>query len=251
MAAEQLDCAVDDLGAHGGFCQIGDPEDEGAARLKAIQGGSGAQVVGLAGFGVGLGEGFNNLAEMRAAAAGKNALLHGAAVDEQSDAIAGVESQLGHGHRGGTGVVELGVTEPAGIGWGGRGSALQQPAGVEDDPDGLAALRLILAGDELAAASGRGPADVAQVVALKILAEALEVASEAALAHLAQLEIDLAAAGEEDLLVFALAQGRIDAHGLLERRHGPTLDEPERRSIAHKERSGRRIAALAGLDAIA
>jgi len=33
----------------------------------------------------------------------------------------------------------------------------------------------------------------------------------------AQLQIDLAAAGEEDLLLFARAQGRVNANGLRER----------------------------------
>ena len=68
---------------------------------------------------------------------------------------------------------------------------------------------------------------------------------------MAELQIDLAAAGEKDLLVFALAQRGIDAHGLMERRLGPALDEPERRTVAQIERRGLGITALAGDDAIA
>ena len=42
-----------------------------------------------------------------------------------------------------------------------------------------------------------------------------------------QLQVDLAAAGEKDLLLFAGAQGRVDAYRLRERRFGPALDEAQ------------------------
>jgi hypothetical protein len=45
-----LDCAVDDFGAHGGFCQVGNPQNQSPAGLKAVEHGGGAEVVGLAGF---------------------------------------------------------------------------------------------------------------------------------------------------------------------------------------------------------
>jgi hypothetical protein len=32
---EELGCAVDDFGAHGGFGEVGDPEDEATAGLEA------------------------------------------------------------------------------------------------------------------------------------------------------------------------------------------------------------------------
>ena len=95
-----------------------------------------------------------------------------------------------------------------------------QASAIEHDPYGLAALGLILPGDQGAAARGGGPADVAQVVAFAVFAEALEVAAQAALASLAQLEIDLAAAREKDLLLLGGAQHRVDA--------GTRLGEVER-----------------------
>ena len=52
MAAQQLHGAVDDFGAHGGFGQVGDPQDQGAAGLEAVERGCGEEVVGFAGFGV-------------------------------------------------------------------------------------------------------------------------------------------------------------------------------------------------------
>ncbi len=153
------------------------------ARLPAIQRGRGAEVIGLARFGARLRERFDNLPQMRVAAAGKNALLHMLPIDEQADAIAGEQRQLRQRHGGGAGVVELGVAATVlriGVV---ENSAAQQPACVENDPHGLAALGLVAARDQLAAARCRRPADVAQVVALEIFAEALEVAAQAALAR--------------------------------------------------------------------
>ena len=86
-----------------------------------------------------------------------------------------------------------------------------EAAAVEDDPDGLAALGLVLAGDEAAAAGGGRPADVAQVVAFAVVAQAFKVAAETAQARLAELQINLAAAGKEYLLLLAGAQSGIDA----------------------------------------
>ena len=89
-----------------------------------------------------------------------------------------------------------------------------QPSAVQHDPDRLAALGLVLAGDGAAAPRRGRPANVAQVVALAILAQALEVAAQAALLRLAQLQIDLPAARQKDLLLLAGAQSGIDAHRL-------------------------------------
>ncbi len=126
-----------------------------------------------------------------------------------------------------------------------------QPSAVEHDPDRLAALGLVLAGDGAAAPRRGRPADVAQVVALAVLAQALEVAAQAPLLRAAQLQVDLAAAGEEDLLLLAGAQGRVDAHRLRERRSGPALGQPQRRAVAHIEPARLPVAALFGLHAVA
>ena len=109
VAAEKLHGAVDDFRAHGGFSEVGDPEDEGAAGLEAVEGGGGAEVVGFAGFGVDLGKGLDELAEVGCAAAGQEALLDAGAIGEQADAVAGEEGELGQGDGGGACVVELGV----------------------------------------------------------------------------------------------------------------------------------------------
>jgi hypothetical protein len=81
-----------------------------------------------------------------------------------------------------------------------------QPPAVQHDPNRLAALRLVLAGDGAAAPRRGRPADIAQVVALAVLAQALEVAAQAPLPRLPQLQVDLAAAGQKDLLLLAGAQ---------------------------------------------
>jgi len=107
MTAEELDGTVDDLRAHGGFGEVGDPEDKGATGLEAIEDGGGAKVVSLAGFGASLGEELDELAEVSGAATGEETLLDGLAVGEKADAIAGVEGKLGEGDGGGAGVVQL------------------------------------------------------------------------------------------------------------------------------------------------
>ena len=68
---------------------------------------------------------------------------------------------------------------------------------------------------------------------------------------LAQLQVDLAAAGEKDLLLLAGAQGGIDAHRLRERRAGPALGQSKRRAVAHVEPAGLPVAALLGSHAVA
>ena len=112
VAAEQLHGSVDDFGAHGGFGEVGDPENERAAGLEAVERGGGAEVVGFAGFGADQGEGLDELAQVGCAAAGQQSLLDAVAIGQQADAVAGEESELGQGDGGGAGVVELGV------GWG-------------------------------------------------------------------------------------------------------------------------------------
>ena len=258
VAAEKLHGAIDDFGTHGGFSQVCHPEDQRTAGLKAVERGSGAEVVGFAGFSADLGEGLDQLAEVGCAAAGKQALLNALAVGKQADAVAGEESELGEGYGGGAGEVELGVDARAGVGDGqcglargtGGDTGTHEAAAVEDDPDGLAARGLILAGDEGAAAGAGGPADIAQVIAFTVVAQALEVAAEASLAGLAELEIDLAAAGEEDLLLLTGAQGGVDTDGLGERGAGPSFGEAEGGAVAHVEPAGFPVAALGGLDAV-
>ena len=112
VAAEQLYGAINDFGAHGGFGEIRDPQNQSAARLEAVQRRCGSQMVGFAGFGADLGEGLDQLAKVCGAATGEQALLDALAIGEQADAVAGKKGQLGQRDGGGAGVVELGV-------WGG------------------------------------------------------------------------------------------------------------------------------------
>ena len=108
---------------------------------------------------------------------------------------------------------------------GGDYARAHQPSAVEHDPHRLAALSLVLARDQVSATRARGPADVAHVVAFAVIAQAFEIAPKAPLAGLPQLEIDLSTAGQEYLLLFASAQGRIDAHGLGQRRDRPAFSQ--------------------------
>src|SRR5262245_6801974 len=110
---------------------------------------------------------------MAEAAAQADALLHVASIDQQADAVAGVERDLGERERGVHRQVELAEFAYA---------RAQEPARVHHDPDRLAPLHLEQLGDVLAPARGRGPADIAELVAGLVFAQAFKFAAHAALA---------------------------------------------------------------------
>ena len=109
MAAQQLHRAINDLRTHGGFGQVGDPEDQRASRLQAVENSGGAQVVGFAGLGRTWASNSMSWRKWADAAPGQQALLDALAIGKQANAVAGVERQLGQRNRGRAGVVELGV----------------------------------------------------------------------------------------------------------------------------------------------
>lgn len=131
MAMGEAGDTFDHFGCRGGFGKIGEPDDEASAFLKSEQRFGGALVIGFEFFAFHLCESFKERADVARSAAGGKALLDAAAVGEHGDAIAGIESDLRERERGGRGVVEFAETADTGA---------QQAAGVEDDPDGLAAL---------------------------------------------------------------------------------------------------------------
>jgi hypothetical protein len=148
--------------------------------------------------------------------------------------------ELGEGDGGGSGVVELGEVVPGLV----VDAGAEESAGVEDDPDGLGALGLKLSGDEVSSAGGGGPADVAEVVSGAVFAETFKLSAEAALAHLAELEVYAAALGEEEFLVFGGAGFGVDADGLGEGRGGPANDETEGGAVAEVEGAGLDVSPL-------
>src|SRR5262249_34313057 len=112
------------------------------------------------------------------------------------------------------------------------------------NPDSLTSLRLIRLRDELAAARRCGPADVAELVAVLILAQALEVASRAALAGAPLLERHLTAAYQEQRMPLRIAEVRIDADRLRQRKRGPPRRERPRTAISDERHAHHLIAAL-------
>ncbi len=190
---------------------------------------------------------------MSRAATGQQALLNVLPIGQQAHPVAGVECQMGQRNSRCACVVELAAGRSAGVLEFRAGSHPRphQPAAVEDDPNWLAALALVLAGYGSAVPRRGRPADVAQIVALAVVAQALEVAAQAPLSSPAQLQVELPAAGQKDLLLFAGAQSRIDADRLLKRRPRPAFGEPQRRPIAHIEPAGFPVAALFRFHAVA
>lgn len=99
MAVQERQCSVNNLWPHGRLGQIGDPQDQRAPWLKAVESRAGAHVVSLIGFSPRLRQAFNQNAEVRGTTAWKYALLESSAVDQQSNAVTGIERQLRKDHR--------------------------------------------------------------------------------------------------------------------------------------------------------
>src|SRR5258708_19858335 len=116
-------------------------------------------------------------------------------------------------------------------------SGAHEAATVDHDPNRLAALGLVLARDEVAVPRGGCPADVAQVVAFAVLAQAFKVPAQASLSRLSQLQVNLAATRQKYLLFLAGPQCWIDTYLLSERTPSPPLAHPQRRPIEPTEPS--------------
>src|SRR4029077_15038074 len=114
------------------------------------------------------------------------------------------------------GIIQLAKTQDAGA---------QQPPGIQNQPNGLAALDAVRPADQLAAARCCGPADVAQFIGLAIFAQALEftAASETLLQVL--FHGDLTAADQVDGVALRFLQIGIDANALFERSDGPAFGD--------------------------
>ena len=144
-------------------------------------------MVGLRGFAFGLGEEVDHQAKVKGAGAGGKCLFDLAAVGHQRKLVSGAGDNLRQHHGRGGCLVELGYgQEMGGVLLGFRlvekvsagaqevECGARKPAGVEHDPDLLGAFDGELAGDEVAAAGGGCPGDVAELVALLVVAEAFK-----------------------------------------------------------------------------
>src|SRR5665213_3416046 len=202
--------------------------DQAAAALHVLEARDGVQVVGFGGFAARLAEEVDHQAQVERAGAGRQRLLDVAAVGHQGKLVAGRADHLCQHDGGGGCLVELRDGEQVGAVLLGLRlvqvlcarafeveGGTREAAGVEDDPDLLRTLDSELAGDEVAAAGGCGPRDVAEFVAFLVVAQAFELASDAAQAQAALLELDLAGAHQVELGVFAcLFVRRVNANAL-------------------------------------
>ena len=92
---------------------------------------------------------------------------------------------------------------------------------------GLAALDLKDARDQMIAASGGGPGDVADFIAFAIFAEAIEFATLSALPATALFEFDLAAANQIEGVLFGFIEIWKHGYRLLRVRHGPAFRDAQ------------------------
>jgi hypothetical protein len=119
-------------------------------------------------------------------------LLNVAAIGEQAHTISAVHRDLSERKGRIGGVIEFRDGNTTGLGH----FRAQQAAGIEDDPDGLAAFDLKNTGNQSVATRSRRPGNVAEFVPFAIFAQAVEFATLPALALAALFEFHLAAANQ-------------------------------------------------------
>src|ERR1700744_4475061 len=107
---------------------------------------------------------------MRRTPARQYELLGVAPIREKPNTIAGCKRNLRQRQRSGRGLIQLGITTH---------TAALQAARVEDNPDGLALLHFVEPRDQRAATCGGSPADVADLVAFEVIAQAFKIATQA------------------------------------------------------------------------
>ena len=245
VPAKQSGSRLNHLRRGGGLRKVGQPDDEAPLRVKAQKQVSRSRMIGFVQLAADQRESVKKGAEVRRAPSCRQARLRHAAVREQSHSVTGVERNVGErqGRRGR--VVEFGE---------GNGPAVHpgqhQPAGVQDDQDGLATLGVIDLRDELGAASRRRPADVPRLIALSILPQALKFAAQAGLPLQTLFLLHLPGADQVKGVLVRLLQVRVDAEGLIEIGNGPALRQLHRALKSEEDGSGRDVAPLDRSDRI-
>src|ERR1700681_776542 len=179
---------------------------------------------------------------MCAAARRGESLPDPAPVGQHADAIARIQSHLRESERGVHREVELAQAAH---------SRAHQAAGIDQNPHRLALLDLVEPRDRLAAPRAGGPADVAELVSLAVFAKTLECRARTAGARGAPLELDLAAAHQEDGLPLGFLQVGIRDHRLCEVGPGPALGDLHRALVSDVRVAQARLAAFVRHDEVA
>src|SRR5207248_10815941 len=106
--------------------------------------------------------------------------------------------------------------------------------GIEHNPSSLAPLHFNNARGELVAPRRRRPANIANVVALLIFAQTLELPALAALAAPALFHFNLPAADQIQCVLASLLQIGKHTHRLRSLGHRPSLREPQPALVAQE-----------------
>ena len=171
-------------------------------------------MIGFGNFLMSIGQAFHDLAHVKKAASQAHALLNLTSINQQANAVAGVKRDLGKRKSGVDGKIELGQFAYAGA---------QQPAGIDDQPDGLASFHLKEPADQLSPPGCRCPADIAELITLAIFAKTLEFAAHAPLAYQPFFQLDLTGTVEENVLAPGFFQIGEYADGLFQGGFGPAF----------------------------
>src|ERR1051326_4823046 len=179
---------------------------------------------------------------MRGAPGAAHVLLRPASVSEKSYAVARKKRHVCQGQGGIHRVIELAQISDA---------SAQQAARIHHQPDRLASLHLMHLGDQLSAARGRGPANVAPLIALAVIAQALEFAPEPAAALQPLFLLYLPATHQIDRVLLRFFEIWIDAHTLLAFGHCPTLGQAQPALVANEYVIELQVSALSRMNNVA
>src|ERR1700724_1029369 len=170
---------------------------------------------------------------------GRHAPLQFPVVGQQCHAIARIKRHLREAQRRIHRMVEL--VEPV-------DARSQEPAQVQHEPHGLAALNLVYLGDQLPLPGRDAPGNVAEFVSGAIFPQAFELSSMPPLPLESLFELDLAATNQVDANLTRLAQIRIDTLLLTDASSRPPLREAQRAAVAEPDIAKLCVSAFAGFD---
>src|ERR1700732_438492 len=166
----------------------------------------------------------HHLHQVSTAARRRNPLPDPAPIGQQPDPVAGIQSDLGQGQGGVNGIVQL--TEA-------RDPCTHEPAGIEQDPDGLTPLNFVETSDQLSATRAGRPADVAELIPLAVFTKTFEGSTGAADARVTLFQFYLAAADEINRMAFGLLQVLVGSDSLRHRNLRPTFSDSHRTLVTN------------------
>ena len=224
VARHQTRSGFNHFRSHRRFRQIGDPNHQTAPLLIVEQPAGGLQVVALPLVFLHQSKLPHHLHQVCTAASGRNPLPDPASIGQQPDPVSGIQSDLSQGQGSVNCIVQLAEA---------RDPCTHEPAGIEQDPDGLTPFNFVETSDQLSATRAGRPADVAELIPLAVFTETFEGSTGAADARVTLFQFYLTAADEINRMAFGLFQVWIGSDSLRYRNLRPTFSDSHRTLVTN------------------